>query len=68
MFVHYRWFHPNISGIKAEELLKERGYDGSFLARHSSSTPNDFTLSVRSHIGRMYQTCETTSLYVENKV
>ena len=47
MFVHYRWFHPNISGIKAEELLKERGYDGSFLARHSSSTPNDFTLSVR---------------------
>ncbi|XP_063409389.1 tyrosine-protein phosphatase non-receptor type 11-like isoform X1 [Mytilus trossulus] len=42
-----RWFHPNISGIKAEELLKERGYDGSFLARHSSSTPNDFTLSVR---------------------
>lgn len=42
-----RWFHPNISGIKAEQLLKERGYDGSFLARHSSSTPNDFTLSVR---------------------
>ncbi|CAC5419197.1 PTPN11 [Mytilus coruscus] len=42
-----KWFHPNISGIKAEELLKERGYDGSFLARHSSSTPNDFTLSVR---------------------
>jgi len=47
MFLYYRWFHPNISGIKAEELLKERGYDGSFLARHSSSTPNDFTLSVR---------------------
>ncbi|XP_052714070.1 tyrosine-protein phosphatase non-receptor type 11-like isoform X3 [Crassostrea angulata] len=42
-----RWFHPHISGVKAEELLKERGYDGSFLARHSTSSPSDFTLSVR---------------------
>ncbi|OWF46727.1 tyrosine-protein phosphatase non-receptor type 11-like isoform X1 [Mizuhopecten yessoensis] len=42
-----RWFHPHITGLKAEELLKDRGYDGSFLARHSSSTTGDFTLSVR---------------------
>ena len=54
-----KWFHPNISGIKAEELLKERGYDGSFLARHSSSTPNDFTLSVRRNT-------EVTHIKIQN--
>nr|CAD7591054.1 unnamed protein product [Timema genevievae] len=41
------WFHPNISGIEAELLLLERGFDGSFLARPSRSNPGDFTLSVR---------------------
>ncbi|CAG5103637.1 Similar to PTPN11: Tyrosine-protein phosphatase non-receptor type 11 (Gallus gallus) [Cotesia congregata] len=40
-----RWFHPNISGLEAERLLMERGYDSSFLARPSSSNPGDFTLS-----------------------
>ncbi|XP_039611514.1 tyrosine-protein phosphatase non-receptor type 11b isoform X1 [Polypterus senegalus] len=42
-----RWFHPNISGIEAEELLLTRGVHGSFLARPSKSNPGDFTLSVR---------------------
>ncbi|XP_052820621.1 tyrosine-protein phosphatase non-receptor type 11-like isoform X1 [Mya arenaria] len=42
-----RWFHPNISGQEAERLLKERGIDGSFLARPSTSNKGDFTLSVR---------------------
>lgn len=42
-----RWFHPNVSGVEAELLLQERGFDGSFLARHSRSNPGDFTLSVR---------------------
>jgi tyrosine-protein phosphatase non-receptor type 11 len=42
-----RWFHPNISGIEAEVLLMDRGFDGSFLARPSRSNPGDFTLSVR---------------------
>lgn len=42
-----RWFHPNISGLEAEVLLKERGIEGSFLARPSKSNPGDFTLSVR---------------------
>ncbi|XP_067006544.2 tyrosine-protein phosphatase non-receptor type 11 isoform X2 [Anabrus simplex] len=42
-----RWFHPNISGIDAEVLLMDRGFDGSFLARPSRSNPGDFTLSVR---------------------
>ncbi|XP_012254485.1 tyrosine-protein phosphatase corkscrew isoform X2 [Athalia rosae] len=42
-----RWFHPNISGLEAEKLLMEHGYDCSFLARPSSSNPANFTLSVR---------------------
>lgn len=42
-----RWFHPSISGVDAETLLLERGFDGSFLARLSSSNPGAFTLSVR---------------------
>eukprot|EP00096_Caligus_rogercresseyi_P011039 TRINITY_DN4221_c0_g1_i1.p1 TRINITY_DN4221_c0_g1~~TRINITY_DN4221_c0_g1_i1.p1 ORF type:complete len:613 (-),score=174.74 TRINITY_DN4221_c0_g1_i1:83-1921(-) len=42
-----RWFHPNLHGVEAEHLLRERGYDGSFLARPSKGNPGDFTLSVR---------------------
>ncbi|XP_075158734.1 protein tyrosine phosphatase non-receptor type corkscrew isoform X3 [Haematobia irritans] len=42
-----RWFHPTISGIDAEKLLLDQGFDGSFLARLSSSNPGAFTLSVR---------------------
>uniref|UniRef100_A0A8C2HP03 Protein tyrosine phosphatase non-receptor type 11a n=1 Tax=Cyprinus carpio TaxID=7962 RepID=A0A8C2HP03_CYPCA len=41
------WFHPNITGVEAENLLLTRGVDGSFLARPSKSNPGDFTLSVR---------------------
>uniref|UniRef100_A0A8C1ENW5 protein-tyrosine-phosphatase n=1 Tax=Cyprinus carpio carpio TaxID=630221 RepID=A0A8C1ENW5_CYPCA len=44
---HFRWFHPNITGIEAEHLLLTRGVHGSFLARPSKSNPGDFTLSVR---------------------
>uniref|UniRef100_A0A8C8JNI8 protein-tyrosine-phosphatase n=1 Tax=Oncorhynchus tshawytscha TaxID=74940 RepID=A0A8C8JNI8_ONCTS len=42
-----QWFHPNITGIEAEQLLLTRGVHGSFLARPSKSNPGDFTLSVR---------------------
>ncbi|XP_061076485.1 tyrosine-protein phosphatase non-receptor type 11-like [Conger conger] len=42
-----RWFHPNITGIEAEQLLLTRGVHGNFLARPSKSNPGDFTLSVR---------------------
>ncbi|XP_049286059.1 tyrosine-protein phosphatase corkscrew-like [Anopheles funestus] len=42
-----RWFHRSVSGVEAETMLLERGFDGSFLARHSSSSPGAFTLSVR---------------------
>uniref|UniRef100_A0A2I3FRY6 protein-tyrosine-phosphatase n=1 Tax=Nomascus leucogenys TaxID=61853 RepID=A0A2I3FRY6_NOMLE len=42
-----KWFHPNITGVEAENLLWTRGVDGSFFARPSKSNPGDFTLSVR---------------------
>lgn len=42
-----RWFHANLSGQDAEDLLLTRGTDGSFLCRPSSSNKNDYTLSVR---------------------
>ncbi|XP_043919015.1 tyrosine-protein phosphatase non-receptor type 11-like, partial [Protopterus annectens] len=42
-----RWFHPNITGVEAEQVLLTRGVHGSFLARPSKSNPGDFTLSVR---------------------
>uniref|UniRef100_A0A3B5KNG2 protein-tyrosine-phosphatase n=1 Tax=Xiphophorus couchianus TaxID=32473 RepID=A0A3B5KNG2_9TELE len=46
-FTVCRWFHPNITGIEAEQVLLTRGVHGSFLARPSKSNPGDFTLSVR---------------------
>uniref|UniRef100_A0AAQ6II23 protein-tyrosine-phosphatase n=1 Tax=Anabas testudineus TaxID=64144 RepID=A0AAQ6II23_ANATE len=46
-FTIFRWFHPNITGFEAEQLLLTRGVHGSFLARPSKSNPGDFTLSVR---------------------
>lgn len=46
-FAALRWFHPNITGLEAEQLLLTRGVHGSFLARPSKSNPGDFTLSVR---------------------
>nr|XP_024214332.1 tyrosine-protein phosphatase non-receptor type 11-like isoform X2 [Halyomorpha halys] len=53
-----RWFHPNVTGLEAECLLLERGYDGSFLARPSRSNPGDFTLSVRNN--------EVTHIKIQN--
>uniref|UniRef100_A0AC11EVC2 Uncharacterized protein n=1 Tax=Ovis aries TaxID=9940 RepID=A0AC11EVC2_SHEEP len=44
-----QWFHPNISGVEAEQLLMSSGQHGSFLARPSKSCPGGFTLSVRRH-------------------
>ncbi|CAM4732758.1 unnamed protein product [Leuciscus chuanchicus] len=50
-----RWFHPNITGVEAENLLLTRGVDGSFMARPSKSNPGDFMLSVRRN-GAVTQT------------
>ncbi|XP_038140282.1 tyrosine-protein phosphatase non-receptor type 6 isoform X2 [Cyprinodon tularosa] len=42
-----RWFHRDISGREAEDILKSRGIHGSFLARPSKKNVGDFSLSVR---------------------
>eukprot|EP00051_Salpingoeca_urceolata_P014240 m.180852 g.180852 ORF g.180852 m.180852 type:complete len:581 (-) comp18023_c1_seq5:373-2115(-) len=41
-----KWFHPNINGAQAEEILRKRGSPGSFIVRPSQSTPGDFAISV----------------------
>lgn len=43
-------FHPNLSGLEAEELLKGT-VNGSFLFRPSQSSPKDCTLSVMTEGG-----------------
>ncbi|XP_077431618.1 tyrosine-protein phosphatase non-receptor type 6 isoform X1 [Vanacampus margaritifer] len=42
-----RWFHRDITGLQAEDLLKTQGIAGSFLARPSKKNVGDFSLSVR---------------------
>ena len=41
------WFHSNITGKEAEELLLNEGKDGSFLVRRSLSEIGHFSLSYR---------------------
>lgn len=43
-----RWFHGPLSGKEAEELVLEKGKNGSFLVRESMSKPGDYVLSVRT--------------------
>lgn len=40
-------YYPNITGLEAEKLLLEKGYEGSYLTRPSQKTPGDYSLSVR---------------------
>uniref|UniRef100_A0A673ARR2 protein-tyrosine-phosphatase n=1 Tax=Sphaeramia orbicularis TaxID=375764 RepID=A0A673ARR2_9TELE len=47
MFCVFRWFHRDITGLQAEDILKFRGMHGSFLARPSKKNVGDFSLSVR---------------------
>lgn len=42
-----RWFHREITGQEAEEILRSRGSHGSFLARPSKKVAGNFSLSVR---------------------
>ncbi|XP_057689785.1 tyrosine-protein phosphatase non-receptor type 6 [Corythoichthys intestinalis] len=42
-----RWFHRDLTGLQAEDLLKNQGIHGSFLARPSKKNVGDFSLSVR---------------------
>ncbi|XP_061804029.1 tyrosine-protein phosphatase non-receptor type 6 [Nerophis lumbriciformis] len=42
-----RWFHRDITGLQAEDMLKTQGIHGSFMARPSKKNVGDFSLSVR---------------------
>lgn len=46
-----KWFHPNLSGRMAEELLLRKGIKGCFLIRPSQSSPDNLTLSVKQESG-----------------
>ncbi|KAJ8037719.1 Growth factor receptor-bound protein 2 [Holothuria leucospilota] len=41
------WFNGNISREQAEDRLRQKHYDGAFLVRESTSSPGDFSLSVK---------------------
>ncbi|CAF97832.1 unnamed protein product, partial [Tetraodon nigroviridis] len=66
-----RWFHRDITGLQAEDILKSRGIHGSFLARPSKKNAGDFALSVRvgdavTHI-RIQNTGDYYDLYGGDK-
>lgn len=42
-----RWFHGVMSAKEAENLIMEKGKNGSFLVRESQAHPGEFVLSVR---------------------
>jgi tyrosine-protein phosphatase non-receptor type 11 len=56
-----RWYHGALSGREAETLLIDRGAQGSFLVRASSSKPGDYVLSVRCEGSRV------THVMIRNK-
>jgi hypothetical protein len=43
----FRFFHRDLSGIEAEKLLQEKGIQGSFLVRPSTTKSDAYVLSVR---------------------
>ena len=43
-----KWFHGQIDGYAAQQLLQDYGKSGSFLVRESHSTPGAFVLVVKS--------------------
>ncbi|XP_065316762.1 tyrosine-protein phosphatase non-receptor type 11-like isoform X2 [Gordionus sp. m RMFG-2023] len=50
---YQRYFHGDISGSEAEKLLTDFGKPGSYLVRHSQTTPGKLVLSVlRSDIAQ----------------
>ena len=42
-----RWYHSDLTGREAEDLLKSKGQDGSFLVRSSVHHPGFYVLSAR---------------------
>ena len=67
-FSNFRWFHPNIHGVEAEHLLKERGIHGSFLARPSKGNPGDFTLSVRLVEIKVHSCLDLNHIFNSHKI
>ena len=43
----FSWYHSSITGVQAENLLKNEGKHGSFLFRPSSEGNNKYCLTVR---------------------
>ncbi|XP_018912319.1 tyrosine-protein phosphatase non-receptor type 11 isoform X2 [Bemisia tabaci] len=43
-----QWFHGHLSGKEAEQLILDKGKNGSFLVRESQSKPGDYVLCVRT--------------------
>ncbi|CAL1610900.1 unnamed protein product [Knipowitschia caucasica] len=60
-----RWFHRDITGLEAEELLKTNGIHGSFLARPSKKVSGDFSLSVRVGDGVTHIRIQNTGDYYD---
>ncbi|CAB3259012.1 unnamed protein product [Arctia plantaginis] len=46
-FMLKKWFHGVMSAKEAENLIMEKGKNGSFLVRESQAHPGEFVLSVR---------------------
>eukprot|EP01147_Barroeca_monosierra_P000494 gene495-3820_t len=49
-FAATRWFHGSLSSREAENALLQRGQEGSFLVRSSTSQPGRYVLSVRRNL------------------
>ncbi|XP_013189154.1 tyrosine-protein phosphatase corkscrew [Amyelois transitella] len=46
-FMLKKWFHGVMSAKEAEDLIMEKGKNGSFLVRESQAHPGEYVLSVR---------------------
>ncbi|XP_031767330.2 tyrosine-protein phosphatase corkscrew-like isoform X2 [Galleria mellonella] len=46
-FMLKKWFHGIMSAKEAEDLIMEKGKNGSFLVRESQAHPGEYVLSVR---------------------
>ncbi|XP_048006504.1 tyrosine-protein phosphatase corkscrew-like [Leguminivora glycinivorella] len=47
-FMLKKWFHGVMSAKEAEQLIMEKGKNGSYLVRESQAHPGEFVLSVRA--------------------
>jgi len=54
-----RWFHGHMTGQDAQNLLMEKGKNGSYLVRESVSQIGDYVISIRSddHVRHVMMRC-----------